>query len=229
MKIPITKFGLPQVAFFSADLLGLMLLFAFTVKNVTLLWTLELISLAFLLWVLAFFRDPNRKIPQETDILLAPADGKISDIDLIDDPNCKGQKLMRVGIFLSVFNVHINRVPCRVKIDSIKYCPGQFKNAMSPESAQVNESNDLTMTRLDEPSHMIVVRQISGAIARRIVCIAKPDNELSQGQRFGMIKFGSRTEICIPEDIAAECLVKVGQKVKAGETILMKYKNEQTR
>ncbi len=224
MRIPITKFGLPQVAFFSADMLGLMVLFAFTVNNVVLLVTIELLSFLFLLWVLAFFRDPKRTIPQDSDILLSPADGIVSDIGLVDDPACKGRKLFRVGIFLNVFNVHINRMPCRVRIDAVNYRPGLFKNALSPESARVNECNELTLTRLDEPCHDILVKQISGAIARRIVCAVAPGAVLTAGEKFGMIKFGSRTEICIPEDISIDCLVRVGERVKAGESILMRYK-----
>ena len=126
-------------------------------------------------------------------------------------------------LFLNIFNVHINRVPCSVKIDKITYRKGQFKNAMNPESAKVNESNDIAMTRLDAPAEKLLVRQISGAIARRIVCAAKPEQEFAGGQKFGMIKFGSRTELYLPYHRDVKPLVKVGDKVKAGLTVFIRY------
>jgi len=225
MRIPITKFGLPQVAFFSADLVGLMALCGYAMRNSPVYWFVgvEVFLLLILIWILAFFRDPARVIPVGEDILVSPADGTISDIESIDDPNCVGRKLLRIGIFLSVFNVHINRAPCKVKIDKINYVPGKFVDARLPESAKINESNDITMIRLSEPKHKLIVRQISGAIARRIVCDAREGQELFGGEKFGMIKFGSRTELYIPQDVDIDCLVKVGEKVKAGSTILARY------
>jgi len=225
MRIPITKFGLPQVAFFSADLVGLMALCGYAMRNRPVYWFVgvEVFLLLILIWILAFFRDPARVIPVGEDILVSPADGTISDIESIDDPNCVGRKLLRIGIFLSVFNVHINRAPCKVKIDKINYVPGKFVDARLPESAKINESNDITMIRLSEPKHKLIVRQISGAIARRIVCDAREGQELFGGEKFGMIKFGSRTELYIPQDVDIDCLVKVGEKVKAGSTILARY------
>jgi len=130
---------------------------------------------------------------------------------------------MRIGIFLSVFNVHINRTPCRVRVEKITYKKGKFKDARSGQCSKVNESNDLALIRLDEPHDRLVVRQISGAIARRIVCDVKTGDELNIGQKFGMIKFGSRTELYLPANENIECMVKKGDKVKAGITPLVKY------
>ena len=126
-------------------------------------------------------------------------------------------------IFLNIFNVHINRTPCAVKIEKITYKPGKYKNAMDPASGRLNESNDLLMTRLQEPKDKIVVRQISGAIARRIVCEKAEGQKLSGGEKFGMIKFGSRTELYVPAGENVKCLAKIGDKVKAGLTPLVRY------
>jgi phosphatidylserine decarboxylase len=139
-----------------------------------------------------------------------------------NDPSFAG-KAMRIGIFLSIFNVHINRAPCAVKVGAITYKPGQFKNAMSPNSGRVNESNDVRMTRLDEPKDELMVRQISGAIARRIVCAAKTGDQLDAGRQFGMLKFGSRTELYVPVRDNVKCRVKIGDKVQAGLTLLVRY------
>lgn len=226
MRIPLTKYGLPQVAVFPAVILVIMaLVWLFGLKKIP-DWSLiltESILFIVLLWALAFFRDPARISPQGNNILLAPADGLISDIEVIDDcPRIEGQ-VLRIGIFLNIFNVHINRLPCDVKITDITYKKGKFKNALDPESARVNESNDVEMLQLNAPYDKLLVRQISGAIARRIVCEAKLEDRFDIGSQFGMIKFGSRTELYLPNRDNVKCLVKVGDKVKAGLTIMVKY------
>jgi phosphatidylserine decarboxylase len=179
---------------------------------------------------LAFFRDPVRKSPEEPDVLLAPADGTITDVELVGNHDFIGGPALRIGIFLSVFNVHINRAPCDVKVESITYRLGKKKNALKAESSVVNESNDLGLLRTQSPCDRLMVRQISGAIARRIVCAAKCGEVLSGGQKFGMIKFGSRTELFLPmrdsgptDIVRAKCLVKPGDKVKAGISVLVRY------
>ena len=128
--------------------------------------------------------------------LITPADGTIADIETVDEPDFIGGKALQVGIFLSIFDVHLNRSPCRAKVEKITYREGQFLDARNPEAGKVNESNDLWLTRIESPNDKLIVRQISGAIARRIVCRAKEGVELVSGERFGMIKFGSRTD-CI--------------------------------
>ena len=183
----------------------------------------EAVLTAILIWLLSFFRDPKRDIPIGDNLILSPADGTISDIEEVEEPNFIGGKATRISIFLSIFNVHINRTPCAVRIGKITYHKGKFKNAMNPISGKVNESNDIAMVRLKEPKDKILVRQISGAIARRIVCDAKEGQEFAGGAVFGMLKFGSRTELYLPVNCGAEIIVRKGDKVKAGRTILAKY------
>jgi len=172
--------------------------------------------------VLCFFRDPARRIPPDKNILLSPADGRITDIELLENDYI-GSTAIKIGIFLNIFDVHINRAPCNVEVLNTQYKKGSFKNAANPVSGRINESNDLLLVRTDEPKDKIVVRQISGAIARRIVCKTAAGNSLTGGQKFGMIKFGSRTEILLPTQSNIKTLVKVGDKVKAGVTPLAKY------
>jgi phosphatidylserine decarboxylase len=231
MKIPLTKYGLPQVAVFPAMVLVVMAIILFAGKKDIMtdrvVLITEIVLIVVLAWVLAFFRDPQRDCPQDASLLLSPADGVVSDIETIDHELFEGGKAIRIGIFLNIFNVHINRMPCPVRVDKITYFPGEFKNAIDPESARVNEANQLELTRMDEPCDKLIVRQISGAIARRIVCKAKEGQEFIGGEQFGMIKFGSRTELYLPASDEAEVMVEIGQKVKAGLSTFVKYSTEQ--
>jgi phosphatidylserine decarboxylase len=175
--------------------------------------------------MLSFFRNPRRKISLDERVLLSPADGTITDIDETDVPELGG-KVQRIGMFLSIFNVHLNRMPCSVRVESTTYKKGKFINAMSAESSKVNESNDVLMVRLSEPRDRLLVRQVSGAIARHIVCKAEPGQEYAQGFAFGMIKFGSRTELYLPfAEGRYTIAVKIGDKVRAGLTPLLEYKS----
>jgi phosphatidylserine decarboxylase len=236
MRIPLTKYGMPQVAVIPLAIIAAMVLYGLaarygfgpgiwenTAKTAVFVWLPELILFIVLAWALSFFRDPYREIPQDASALLSPADGTVTDIEIVENDPAFAGKAMRIGIFLSIFNVHINRAPCAVRIGKITYKPGQFKNAMSPNSGRVNESNDVQMTRIDEPKDLLMVRQISGAIARRIVCATKTGDSLDAGQQFGMLKFGSRTELYVPMRDNVKCRVKLGDKVRAGITILVKY------
>jgi len=211
------------VAVFPAIVLVAMITLALVPLPVWAVVPAETASLALLTWVLAFFRDPKRSVPTDRNLLLAPADGKITDIETVNENQFIGEPALRIGIFLSIFDVHINRAPCNVTVQSVKYKKGAYKNAMNPYSGRVNESNELELIRTDAPPKKLVVRQISGAIARRIVCSANAGQKLSGGERFGMIKFGSRTELYVPANKNCKCMVKVGDKVKAGLTALAKY------
>jgi len=175
------------------------------------------------LWIISFFRDPYRKVPKNPKIVLAPADGKITDVERVEKNDFIGQKAVRIGIFMSIFDVHINRAPCNAKVEKITYRWGRHKNAMYPGSGGVNESNELGLVRTENPQDRLIVRQISGAIARRIVCTPHKGESLTAGQKFGMIKFGSRTEIMFPLREQALLVVKIGDKVKAGETVIVRY------
>ncbi|MHC5060431.1 MAG: phosphatidylserine decarboxylase family protein [Planctomycetota bacterium] len=227
MRIPLTKYGLPQVAAFSLMILVVMVTIHISGKKAIMtpatVLVAEIIMAILLIWVLAFFRDPHRQVPAGDNILVAPADGKITDIEIVQENEAIKGPALKIGIFLSIFDVHINRTPCAVRIDKVTYKPGQYTNAMDPASAKVNESNDVAMTRLAEPKDALLVRQISGAIARRIVCKASVGDNFVCGEKFGMIKFGSRTELYLPARDNAKCVIKVGDKVKAGETILIEY------
>ena len=225
MRIPFTKYGLPQVVIFPAAILLTMLVF-FAVGRYLPNWLLiliEFILAAVLIWALSFFRDPKRVTPLDSNLLFSPADGKIADIEIIEENDFICGQALCIGIFLSVFNVHINRAPCNVKVGKITYKPGKYKNAMSSAAGKVNESNSLALFRTDFPQDKLIVRQISGAIARRIVCGCKEGDNLVGGEKFGMIKFGSRTELYVPFSENVKRLVEIGDKVKAGLTPLVKY------
>ena len=223
MRIPLTKFGLPQVAVYPLLTLVLMAVLFFAFRQGRWIIPVEIILLFVFIWMLSFFRDPARDIINDETILYSPADGTITDITMTDD-SALGQKALRIGMFLSVFNVHINRAPCSVRIESVTYKKGKFKNAMSGDSSRINESNDILMVRLAEPMDRLLVRQISGAIARRIVCEAAEAGEYRQGEAFGMIKFGSRTELYLPSGGDYEVTVKIGDKVRAGLSPLIRFK-----
>lgn len=226
MKIPLTKYGWPQVVFYPAALLVFMIVLWFGANITTPLWLVQLVEMALgvaFLWSLSFFRDPHREVPQDKNILLAPADGTVTDIETVDESEFIGGKALKIGIFLSIFDVHINRSPCKVRVDKIIYRQGQFLDARNPQAGQLNESNDLWLTKTETPTDKLIVRQISGAIARRIVCRTDRGEELVSGQRFGMIKFGSRTELYVSVRDNVKCVVKKGDKVRAGLTPMIKY------
>jgi len=229
MRIPFTKYGWPQVVIFPTVLLLAMILFPIGTVRFLHPWIIvavEIVLFAVLIWALMFFRDPHRVCPTDEDVLFAPADGKITDIEQIEKDEFIGQPALRIGIFLSIFNVHINRAPCSVKVETITYKKGQYRNAMNPESGRVNESNTLGLVRMNPPKDTLIVRQISGAIARRIVCDTAEGGELTGGQTFGMLKFGSRTELYVPVREEMTCLVQIGDTVKAGLTPMVKYEEK---
>jgi phosphatidylserine decarboxylase len=223
MRIPITKYGMPQVVIYPGLCVLAMAIIAFLVPISLLFWLIESFLAVVLIWMLSFFRDPYRQIPAGDNLILSPADGTISDIEVVDEPSIIDGPATRIGIFLIIFSVHINRTPCAVKIDKITYKKGQFINALDRDCGKVNESNNIGMVRLKKPYDKMLVRQISGAIARRIVCDARQGQEFTGGAIFGMIKFGSRTELYLPASGGAKIAVKVGDKVNAGLTILAKY------
>ena len=225
MRIPFTRFGLPQVLVYPLLVIILMLVLFLIFKPAWWLFPAEPILFIVLLWMLSFFRDPGRTTVPDENTLYSPADGTITDIDEVEgvlETAGTPARALRIGMFLSIFNVHINRVPCSVRIEKVTYKKGQFKNAMSPESSRVNESNDIFMTRLSDPKDRLLVRQVSGAIARHIVCEGREGSEYRQGEAFGMIKFGSRTELYIPLQGNYEVSVKIGDKVRAGLTPLVR-------
>jgi phosphatidylserine decarboxylase len=184
MRIPLTKYGWPEVVIFPVAILAIMAGIALGTPAVLPAWvimSIEVLLAAILIWILCFFRDPERICPTDSNLLLAPADGQITDIETLEDPPAflreQGEQsaaVLRIGIFLSIFNTHINRAPCNVKVGKITYKKGKYK-------------------------------------------------QLTGGEKFGMLKFGSRTELYVPLCENAKCMVKTGDKVKAGLTPLVKY------
>ncbi|HMH04246.1 MAG TPA: phosphatidylserine decarboxylase family protein [Candidatus Udaeobacter sp.] len=176
---------------------------------------LSLIFLALFLFTIAFFRDPNRPVPPGPNLIVAPADGRVRDIVELDEKEILKTKTRRVGIFLSIFDVHTNRAPIDGRIVYRQHHAGLCLDARDPNCSEKNEA----MTwAFENPRGAIVVRQLTGAIARRIVAWANVGDELKKGQRFGMIRFGSRTELYLPLD--AEVLVKTGDHVSGGSTVI---------
>ena len=168
--------------------------------------------------VLAFFRDPPRRIDAKDGEIVSPADGTVVGVDTLDASPYYDGPCKRVAIFLSVLNVHVNRAPAEGTVTAVEYRPGKFLNALKNESSEANESNALCM---QTPHGPMTVRQISGAIARRIVCVPKAGETLEKGERYGMIQFGSRTELFLP--LKADVLVAPKQKVAAGTTIMARF------
>jgi phosphatidylserine decarboxylase len=176
---------------------------------------LSLVFLALILYTFAFFRDPERVVPTDPAAVVAAADGIVTDIVEIEEPDSLKSRAQRVGIFLSVFDVHTNRAPIDGRVVYRQHRKGLFLDARRPECSEKNES----MTwAFQNPRVTIVVRQLTGAIARRIVGWAQVGDELKKGERFGMIRFGSRTEVYLP--LTATVLVKVGDRVAGGSTVI---------
>jgi phosphatidylserine decarboxylase len=184
---------------------------------VSLFFSIWLALLFFLLivYTFAFFRDPERTVPLDASAVVAAADGKVADIVEIEEEEILKTKTRRVGIFLSIFDVHTNRAPIDGRVTYRQHREGLCLDARSSDCSEKNES----MTwAFENPQVIIVVRQLTGAIARRIVGWAEVGDELKKGDRFGMIRFGSRTEVYLP--LNAELLVKVGDHVSGGSTII---------
>jgi phosphatidylserine decarboxylase len=166
-----------------------------------------------------FFRNPQRTIPADSAAVVSPADGVIAEITTVEHYDFFDGPAIRIGIFLSIFNVHINRAPRAGKVLAMHYKPGEFLNALDPESALRNEFMWIGCQDTLRPDLKWAVRQISGLIARRIVCALRPGQAVQRGENFGMIKLGSRTELLLPAG-TAEISVKIGEKVSAGSTVL---------
>ena len=172
------------------------------------------IFLAVALFIAYFFRDPERLIPADQDAIVSPADGKIVGITTDAD------NTTRVSIFLSVFNVHINRSPVPGEVESVRYLPGKFKVAFDDAASTENEQNVLVIR---SGSDKIKFSQIAGILARRIVCWKKPGDSVAKGERVGLIKFGSRVDIFLPENVALS--IKLGDKVQGGASVIGRIKH----
>ena len=231
-KIPFARWGLAELMVFSLFFFGGAGLLTWLTVSIPLqgvgaivAW-LGVAALSVIgILIVWFFRDPPRTIPHGDNLVLSPADGKVVEIIDIDHDEFIGGPATQIGIFLSIFNVHINRMPLAGRVIAMRYKPGKYLNAMRPESARENEQLAVCMEGTNAPHRRLVVRQITGAIARRIVNDLKPGDELGAGDKFGMIKLGSRTEILMPKEDALQIRVQVGDKVKAGASVFAEYVN----
>jgi len=210
--IPITPHG-------TRELIAITLLCGLAAWGLSLLaWPLAIVPAALLVFAVSFFRDPERKLPADPEVLVAPADGTVADIVELPRTELLGEPCVRVGIFLSVFNVHVNRCPMSGTVKALKHQPGKFLDARHPDVSKLNEAQEILL----EGRFPLVVRQVAGLIARRIVCPLTVGQTLERGQRMGMIKFGSRTELIVPTRLKPEVLVKVGDTVHGTATPLVR-------
>ena len=181
---------------------------------------LGLIGLLLTVWVYYFFRDPERIVIGNDNYLVSPADGEIIKVEEVDGPkelNLENKKFKKISIFMNVFDCHVNRTPCSGKVEDILYKPGKFLNASLDKASEDNERNYYKLK--DNHGNDIIVVQIAGLVARRIVCETNKDQTLNQGDRIGMIRFGSRADVYYEN---YEPLVQIGQTSIAGETLLAK-------
>jgi phosphatidylserine decarboxylase len=181
---------------------------------------LGLVGLVLSIWVYYFFRDPERVIIDDDNYLVSPADGEVIKVEEVDGPKELGlenKKFNKISIFMNVFDCHVNRTPCKGQIEEILYKPGKFFNASLDKASEDNERNYYKIK--DVHGNEIIVVQIAGLIARRIICESNKNQELTQGERIGMIRFGSRADVYYEN---YQPLVKVGQKAISGETLLAK-------
>ena len=226
MRLPFTKYGLRELAIFGAAaavlMIAVIVLSFLFLPLVTLALFFSILAILPFVWVLSFFRDPKRIIPKGDHRIVAPADGTIYDIDEVEEPEFIGEKCLRLGIFLSIFDCHINRAPCAGVVEKIIYKKGQFHSAWTAakDCSEHNESNFIGLSNAAGRGIKVAVKQIAGQIARRIVCDLREGDEVERGQQFGMIKFGSRTELFIPLSANFDLKLKLGAPIKAGRTVL---------
>lgn len=209
--VPVHKEGYPFVLGFFVASLVLGWIFK------PLFW----IGMVLTLWCAYFFRDPERNVPQDDDLVLSPADGKVSAIQMVSPPlelNLGSEPMLRISVFMNVFDCHVNRSPMRGRIRTIAYREGSFLNAELDKASEQNERNGLVV----ETGHgEIGVVQIAGLVARRILCFVRENEPIDAGERIGLIRFGSRLDVFLPAGAASR--VSVGQTAVAGETVIAEF------
>ena len=205
--------GLPFIGAAGLILIILGVIASFTESNI--IWGFTYAEALLLLFIIFFFRDPDRVTPEGEGLVISAADGKVVLIKEVSFPELSDEKLIQVSVFLSVFNVHVNRIPVSGVVDEIKYYPGKFLAAWNEKASLENEQ---TLISIDTGTKKIYFKQIAGLIARRIVWKLESGQSVRAGERFGLIRFGSRVDILLP--LNSEIRVKVGDKVKGGETVI---------
>ena len=206
-QVPVAKEGYPFI---------LAAAFATLLAAILAMKVTTIVLLLITIFILSFFRDPERLGPQRPDALVSPADGKVILIETVQDERFSSQEVRKISIFMNVFNVHVNRSPCSGTVQRVLYQPGKFYSADSRQAGLQNEYCACTLTTPQGKAVTFV--QMAGLIARRIVCWLEVGDDISRGRRIGLIRFGSRVDLYLPME--TEIQVKVGEKVRAGESIL---------
>ena len=213
MFVSLTRYGLRELIIFGVPVaigLGFSIVFF--------PWIIP-IPAFLLMFLFNFFRDPERNPPQGEGLIIAPADGTVTHIVPVFEDSYLKCNTTKISIFMSVLNVHVNRMPAKGCVEFIRHTTGKFLDARDEECFSSNENNIIGLSLIGSDAK-IAVKQIAGKIAKRIVCACTAGDRFEQGQRFGMIKFGSRVEVFVPNSVRFEVMVKVGDKVTAGKTVL---------
>ena len=218
MRIPLTEYGVRELLLFGGvSVAGAV---AAAVIGQWFVAPVFVLSLAFVLW---FFRDPSRRIPEDVGLLVSPADGRVVEVAQVNEPQYLKSAAHKIAIFMSPLNVHVNRAPCAGEVEAVEHRPGRYHNAENPAASSENESVAM-LIKGAEGHARVLVRQVAGVLARRIVCAVAAGARLERGQRFGMIKFGSRAEVYVPVETGFEVRARLGERVKAGETVLGRFR-----
>ena len=218
MRIPLAKYGARELALFGGPTLAGLVVSAF------LAWYLLPLFAAALVFIVAFFRDPQRRVPSDPGAVVAPADGRVTEVAETQDARYLKGRVHKIGIFMSLASVHVNRAPCAGRVEAVEHRPGRFLDARDPAASAENESTAVAIADAEGRPARVLLRQVAGVLARRIVCAAAVGEVLERGQRIGMIKFGSRVEVYVPVESGFEVLVGPGARVRAGETILGRFR-----
>ena len=216
MRIPLAKYGVREVGIWGGlALAGALVAAVFA-------WYLAWVFVLGLLLILYFFRDPQRRAPAEPGVVVAPADGRVVEVAEVEEGVYMHMRVHKIAVFMSPLNVHVNRAPCSGRVETVEHRSGRYKNAADPSASAENECVAMVLGDV-EGGRRVLVRQVAGLIARRIVCAAAVGEYLERGQRFGMIKFGSRAEVYVPADGHFVVAVRPGERVRAGETVVGRF------
>lgn len=219
----LTKYGWREVSVATVIAGGLCVVLAIV------FWPAVVLPVVVWVWVVWFFRDPDRQVPTEAGVFVSPADGRVTDITNIGPEGPLGCDGVRVGVFMSIFDVHVNRSPADAVVVSITRHSGLFLDARDPNASERNASTTIRLRYNHAGREFpIVVRQVAGLLARRIVTDITEEQRLHRGQRIGMIKFGSRLELMVPAELVGRVCVQIASKVRAGQTILIETERLQT-
>lgn len=218
----LTRYGLRQIILTAVTMGGLCAVLAYLAATVSaLIWPAVAVPAAVCFCVLWFFRDPDRAVPEGEHLFVSPADGVVTDITNVGADSPLGRDGVKIGIFMNLFNVHVNRSPTAGRVERLQHSPGVFLDVRDPLAAEKNESTTIHLRHSrGGREFLVVVRQVAGLIARCIVTDLREGESIGRGRRIGMIKFGSRLELLVPDELIEEVRVSVGDKTVAGMTVL---------